>query len=228
MMSTMTRDELIDVQMRRLTDHFQNSSSNGEDAEPVSLVNSRRTLNNYTTELLADLLGIDADEYTRTGNALHAYNGRTEHWVRTYLKLTDAWNRFDGGTEYHTLSIHEAVDSLCFYPELRYEGTPEYEQKVMAITGVTIAIQYGFPATESRDNHTKARLLVYQTGGESDNTFGRLVHFANPELAGLVIRRPEQWTTIAQVISERGTDDAELIESILDGNGVFEVANGAL
>lgn len=227
-MSTMTRDELIDVHIRRLADYFQNHYSYDPDADPVSLVDSRRTLDSYTTELLADLLGTDDDEYTRNGNTLHVYNGRPEQWVRTYLKLTDTWNRFDGGTEYHTLSIHEAVDSLRFYPELSDEGTPEYDQQVIAITGVTIAIQYGFPATESRVDHTEARLLAYQTGGDADSTFGRLVHLANPALAGLVIRRPEQWTTIAQVITERGTDDAELIESILDGNGVFEVANGAL
>lgn len=236
-MGNLTREDIIDelTGMVGEADHVMNVLRGGSDAHARSLATTRATLSSYATDLLIEL-HMTANEPERDNvkaTYRFAKEGKSERWVRSWIMLREDHDHlFAGDRHYHVGGVEAFINSLALYPELTYEDTDEYYQKVLALTGVVNAIQYALKDSEgyyynyTEDAHP--RLLTYSMDPADNEGIDKVMRITSSDLAELILSRPDDWERIAQIVTERETDDVEFILSILEGNGIFPISNGAL
>lgn len=227
-MTTMNREDLIAALMRWIDERdFMRDESHASKRQLAA-----DTLCGYSTPMLIELHMSMISDDKRSANLMYVCYGKSEGWLRTYLMLTyENKNLFSGDRLNQTFKSHGATNSLSLYPTLQFENTAAYYRKALALTGVVSNIQYRLSDTEGHYGHYKGaqpRLLSYSEDPEDDEEIERIVRIASDDLVDIIMSRPEYWELISDIVTERATDDVDLILSVLDGVESRPMAKGIL
>jgi hypothetical protein len=177
----------------------------------------REKLENYSDELIGKLHKSSQSTDRSNGTFLLVDDDKSEEYLLTYLALhgNDYERVFETGRGW-SFNLPDAVNSLATYRQLPYEHTDEYYQKATALTGVVAAIQHKIPKESHWEDHSEARYLTYTPNPEDEEE--SLARITSDDIIELILERPERWTQIADIITERDTTDASLIRSIIDSD----------
>lgn len=228
-MTTLTRADLIAALLQRIDERIVMQDDTY--ADKIKL--AAETLNSYSTPMLIELHMSMTSGDDRSGNLMHACYGKSEGWLRTYLMLTYEHSElFKGDRLNEGFKSNGATNSLALYPTLQFEDTPGYYLKALALTGVVSNIQYRLTDNEGHYGHyklnAKPRLLTYSMDPEDEHNIDRIVRLTSDALVDLIMSRPEDWELISDIVTERNTDDVDLILSVLDGTESRPMARGIL
>lgn len=195
---------------------------------PDDILAFRNRLAAYRDEVISRL---HANSQPQTGDNkafLYVNKGASEEDLMNYLVLSEgnlAHERlFELGKGY-CFNLPDAVRSLHTYPQLSYECTEEHFQKVIALTGVVTAIQSEQPNERHWESHENGRLITYTPAPRYGKE--QLARITSDDLIDLVLEQPEHWEQIADIVAARGTDDVDLIRSILNSD-TSSISEGAL
>lgn len=235
-MTYTNRDEIIEALTRMLADVMFPPEVYGEIGLDNPLLEpAHKALGSYTDDFLTDLYA--SAVASANTHWMLAFHGKSESWIKTYRVIEESNQRlFDSDTSYsnatthYDMGIRSEVNSLVMYPELPYEDTEDYYHKVVAITGVTVAIQRGLPDTEAYDSssHRNARFLSYTVDPADTECVDKIARITSDDLVELILSRPDDWVRIADIVVERETDDTRLIRMILDGNDTLPLTKGII
>lgn len=220
------------VMVDKLTTLFSRSSyppeifGNSIDSYHPSVMPFREKLENYSDELIGKLHKSAHSTDRSNGTFLLVDEDKSEEYLLTYLALhgNDYERIFDTGRGY-SFNLPDAVNSLAAYRQLPYEHTDEYYQKATALTGVVTAIQYKIPRESHWEDHSEARYVTYTPNPENEEE--SLARIASDDIIELILERPERWTQIADIITERATTDTSLIRSIINSD-TSSISEGTL
>jgi hypothetical protein len=166
---------------------------------------SRDRLEAYSDELIHKMHAAMSDiSHPATNAFVLAGKGKSEGYISTYLHFKEEANNYATAGLLYT--VEEAISSLSQYPQLKYENTPEYYRKAVALTGVIAAIQH-------HDQINDERFITCTPDPAEAHKV--LAHLTNSNLADLILENPAQWEHIAELVTERQTDDADFIRSVL-------------
>jgi len=184
---------------------------------PDDLLAFRNSLAAYRDEVIGKLHA-NAQHQTGDNKAfLHVNKGASEEDLMNHLVLSEgdlAHERlFKLGAGYN-FNLPDAVRSLHTYPQLSYECTEDHFQKVIALTGVVTAIQFGLPDERHWESHDNGRLITYTPSPRYGNE--QLARIASDNLIDLILERADRWEQIADIVVARATDDTTIIRSVMD------------
>lgn len=178
---------------------------------------ARKTLNSYSTPLL---MRLHHGATTSTVNGLNndytlANDGRTEDWINLYHYIledcySDKWKICS--------TPRTAVMSLSLYPMLTPE-TEDYYPKAAALTSVVIELQDYFA-------NEPTNMLASSPSPENNEIY--LFRITNDALVTVILNNHEKWEMIAGIMTERSTDDADLIDSIINAENSSPLVTGTL
>jgi hypothetical protein len=184
---------------------------------PDDILAFRNRLAAYRDEVISRL---HANSQPQTGDNkafLYVNKGASEEDLMNYLVLSEGnlshERLFELGKGY-CFNLRDAVRSLHAYPQLTYECTEDYFQKVIALTGVVTAIQSEQPNERHWESHENGRLITYTPAPRYGKE--QLARLTSDDLIDLILEQPERWEQIADIVAARGTDDTILIRSVLD------------
>lgn len=108
--------------------------------------------------------------------------------------------------------------SLSLYPMLTSD-IEDYYLKAAALTSVVIELQDYF-ANEPTD------MLTSSPSPENEEIY--LYRITNDALITVILNNHEKWEMIAGIMTERSTDDADLIDSIINAENSSPLVTGTL
>lgn len=193
---------------------------------PGKLATALAVLNSYSTELLTLLH--DAAIARDTSYFMMARGGKDEIKLKTFIKLAEEYAYLFEGRLHNVCQINVAVESLKLYPALLREDSVDYYAKAVALTGVVTTIQHVLSETEGEYVQGNGRFLSYFPSNDDYFMNERLVRVTSEKLVSLILSHPEDWQRIADIVTKRETDDAEIIRYLLESEGSDTLTEGKL